>query len=136
MKISEKVKFLMLIYKTGSVIFRRFGGMGLGFGDLALMQAIAEAPEGKIRRTDLADAVGLTASGVTRQLLPLEKIGVIKREEHERDGRASYVSLTKSGHQMLKETLDWLEMKAGEVLPDHEIRKIHHASELLENIIR
>jgi len=80
MKISNQLKFLMQLSKTEAVVSRKLSAQGLGFGDLAVLYAISAAPEGKIRRVDLAQAVGLTASGVTRLLVPLEKIGVIKRE--------------------------------------------------------
>ncbi len=34
---------------------------------------LERAPGGRLRRVDLAERLGLTASGVTRSLLPLEK---------------------------------------------------------------
>ena len=74
-KIGNKLKFLMVLSKTEAKISRKLSGQGLGFGDLAVLYAISQAPEGKIRRRGFGRTGGLTASGVTRILIPLEKIG-------------------------------------------------------------
>lgn len=135
-KISNKLKFLMLIFKTGAVAGRKFSGQGLGFGDLAVLYAISQAPEGKIRRTDLAEAVGLTASGVTRLLVPLEKIGVVKREAHERDARASYVVMTKAGKELFENALALAEMRCADLIPDEQAKNIEAVNTLLSSIMQ
>ena len=135
-KITSKLKFLMLIAKAGAVAGRKFSGQGLGFGDLAVLYAISQAPEGKIRRTDLADEVGLTASGVTRLLIPLEKIGVVKRQAHERDARASYVVMTKSGKELFENALKLAEMRSHDLISEEQAKKLDQINELLENVAR
>src|SRR5437762_645931 len=107
--ISDKLKFLMLLCKTEAIISRRFNGQGLGFMDMTVLYAINQAPGGKIRRSDLAEQVGLTASGVTRLLVPLEKIGMIKRESNDRDARISYALLSTSGKEIFEDSLKWIE---------------------------
>ena len=60
----------------------RLGGHhGLGWGELRLLRAVAGAAEGRARPTDLAAELEMTASGVTRAILPLEKRGIVKRED-------------------------------------------------------
>lgn len=135
-KISKKLKFLMQLTKTGAIIGRKFHGQGLGFVDLAVLYAISQAPEGKIRRTDLADQVGLTPSGVTRLLVLLEKIGVVKREESIHDGRTSYVKLTKSGQSLLEDSIKWIELRCDDFIPDSEVKKLEQASALLDSMFR
>ncbi|MCL5667098.1 MAG: MarR family transcriptional regulator [Patescibacteria group bacterium] len=132
--ISNKLKLLMKVVKAGTIISRKFGSQGLGFGDLAVLYAINQAPEGKIRRIDLADAVGLTPSGVTRMLIPLEKIGVIKREAHERDARASYVAMTESGREMFQNALRHIDDKCGDLLLNEPEKKLKDAALLLDKI--
>ncbi|UUZ55216.1 MarR family transcriptional regulator [Massilia sp. H-1] len=51
-------------------------------------------PGGRIRRVDLAERVSLTASGVTRTLLPLEKIGLVTRQSDPRDARVGFAVIT------------------------------------------
>lgn len=134
MKVSKKTEFLMKLTKAVSIVARKLGGMGLGFGDLAVLYAISQSPEGKIRRVDLAEAVGLTASGVTRLLVPLEKIGVVKREANKYDARVSYVAMTKSGKELYENTLKWVEMKVDEMIPDGHLKKLDQANDVLDHI--
>jgi DNA-binding MarR family transcriptional regulator len=136
MKISDKLKFLLALSKTEGLVSRKLHGHGLGFGDLAVLYAISQAPEGKIRRIDLAEAVGLTASGVTRLLIPLEKIGVIRREIHERDARVSYAIMTRPGKQLFEDSIKWAELKADDLIPQEQEKKIEPASALLESIAK
>lgn len=125
----------MKLTKAVSIMGRKLGGMGLGFGDLAVLYAISRVPGGKIRRVDLADEVGLTASGVTRLLVPLEKIGVVKREANEHDARVSYVMLTDTGKKLFEESLQWLELKVADLIPKESAKKISQATEILDSII-
>lgn len=79
----------------------RLGGHhGLGFSELRLLRALAEAPDGRLRPTDLAAELDITASGVTRAVLPLEKRGIVKREPDTQDARASRVALTPAGRTL------------------------------------
>ncbi len=133
-KISKELQFLMTIAKVDAIISRKLNGGGLGFGDLAVLYAISQAPEGKIRRTDLAEQVGLTASGVTRLLIPLEKIGVIKRESHERDARVSYTTLTKSGKELFEDSIKWVEEKCADLLPKNHQADLLQVNGLLEKL--
>jgi len=52
-------------------------------------------------RVDLAAAVGLTPSAVTRALKPLEKMGYVVTEKSDRDARRSLASLTPAGRHLL-----------------------------------
>jgi DNA-binding MarR family transcriptional regulator len=63
------------------------------------------APGTKLRRIDLAERLGLTASGVTRTLLPLEKLHLVLRQPDPRDARVGYAVLTESGQQLLNYAL-------------------------------
>ncbi len=133
-KLNEKIAFMFLLAKAEAAASRRLSGQGLSLADLAVLHAIAVSPEGKARRTDLADAVGLTASGVTRLLLPLEKIGVVARESAELDARVSFVVLTKAGKQLLQDVLTWTEFKVEDMLPDVDAKKLDIATHLLKKI--
>lgn len=134
MNISKKLKFFMLLGKTNAFLARRFSSQGLGFGDVAVMYAISQAPNGKIRRVDLAEQLGLTASGVTRMLLPLEKIGVIRREVNERDARVSYAALTAAGKTLLENSLASAEVVCDDLIPDEKAKKLEELSEILTGI--
>jgi DNA-binding MarR family transcriptional regulator len=76
---------------------------GLGLSDFAVLHQLAEAPGGRLRRVDLARQVALTPSGVTRLLAPLERRGIVAREEAGHDARATYAVLTRSGKTLVKD---------------------------------
>ncbi len=80
------------------------GGVhGLGLSDFAALHAIADAPGEKLRRVDLAQKLALTPSGVTRLLGPLERRGIVTREESGHDARATFAVLTKAGRALMKD---------------------------------
>ncbi len=80
------------------------GGVhGLGLSDFAALHALAQAPNQKLRRVDLAQRLALTPSGVTRLLGPLERRGIVTREEDGHDARATYAVLTRSGRTLVKD---------------------------------
>ena len=76
---------------------------GISFSEYRLLKAIAGSGERGMMRVDLAESVGLTASAVTRALRPLEKIGVVATEKHERDARCSLAKLTPAGAELLRD---------------------------------
>ncbi|HZZ00816.1 MAG TPA: MarR family transcriptional regulator [Candidatus Baltobacteraceae bacterium] len=82
----------------------RIGGHhGLGFSELRLLRALADAPEQRLRPTDLAADLEITASGVTRAILPLEKRGIVKRSSDPQDARSSRVTLTAAGRVLVEQ---------------------------------
>ncbi len=103
----ESVPFeaVLRLAKTNARIVReletRIGGHhGLGFSELRLLRTLAAAPEQRLRPTDLASELEITASGVTRAILPLEKRGIVKRQSDPQDARASRISLTAAGRAL------------------------------------
>jgi len=80
------------------------GGVhGLGLSDFAALHHLAEAPGGRLRRVDLARRLAVTPSGVTRLLGPLERRGIVTREQDGNDARATYAVLTRSGKGLVKD---------------------------------
>lgn len=76
---------------------------GLGLSDFAALHHLAEAPGGRLRRVDLARSLALTPSGVTRLLGPLERRGIVTREQDGTDARATFAVLTRSGKTLAKD---------------------------------
>ena len=70
---------------------------GVGLSDLALLLELQARPGGRMQRVELAECLGVTPSGVARQLGPLERIGVVTRESHPKDARLALAVLTPAG---------------------------------------
>jgi DNA-binding MarR family transcriptional regulator len=84
-----------------------------------------------LSRIVLADLLGLSASGVTRLLNPMEKLGLIERQVNDRDARLSLVKLTNVG--MLK--FEDSSISAGEAIADIFINVTQDEKESLLSII-
>ena len=128
---------LMNLAKTQAVISRRFDRLsvhGIGFNDFMILYLLRQATGEKMRRIDLAEKIGLTASGVTRMLVPLEKIGLIKREANERDARVSYVVLTATGKQLFEDAKETANALAREIIPTEKTKNIAPLSDLLTDL--
>ena len=82
---------------------RLMGAHGLTLSDYDVLVQLARAPEGKLRNIDLAKAVVLTRSGVTRLVDGLEKDGLVARSSCPSDKRGTFVSLTSVGLARLRE---------------------------------
>lgn len=136
--ISPALEFFIQLAKTKTVVARRFDNRlsfhGLGFSDFMILYHLGQASEGKLRRIDLAEKIGLTASGITRLLLPMEKIGLIKRETSEQDARISYVILASGGKRLLADSLENAEVLAQDLLPEAKANKMKACTELLESL--
>jgi DNA-binding MarR family transcriptional regulator len=62
---------------------------------------LAESPNRRLRMTELADAVLLSRSGVTRLVDRLERGGLVTRERADGDGRGIVAVLTSTGVERL-----------------------------------
>jgi DNA-binding MarR family transcriptional regulator len=76
---------------------------GVSFAEYRLLRALSEAPDSQASRIDAARSVGLTASGVTRALRPLEKVGLVSTVRNKRDARLAIAKLTPAGHALVKD---------------------------------
>ena len=85
---------------------------GISLADLAILRELHAAHDGKLRRSELAQRLGVTPSGVARQLGPLERIGLVDRESHDRDARLALVVLTAAGTRVVDEALETAEHAA------------------------
>jgi DNA-binding MarR family transcriptional regulator len=74
---------------------------GISFAEYRLLRALSDAPNDWASRVDLAQAVGLTPSGVTRALRPMEKLGYVSTAKSKRDARLALASLTPPGQELV-----------------------------------
>ena len=70
---------------------------GLTLSDYDVLVQLYNAPERSLRRVDIARAVLLTASGITRLLDGLERAGWVEKRSCDHDARVSYAVLTAAG---------------------------------------
>ncbi len=64
---------------------------------------LAEAPDNRLRMSELAEAVLLSRSGLTRLVDRLQKDGLVQREPDPADARGMYTVLTAKGRDTLRD---------------------------------
>ncbi|OGF25071.1 hypothetical protein A2303_05615 [Candidatus Falkowbacteria bacterium RIFOXYB2_FULL_47_14] len=135
-KINPKIKFCLDIAKFQTELSRRLDSRlgGLGWNEFIILYRLSREDGQKMRRIDLAEAVGLTASGITRLLLPMEKIGLVKKEANARDARVSLVALAPGGRTKLSEGLERMEIFCDDLIPSGKTKKAEELSDLLTDL--
>jgi DNA-binding MarR family transcriptional regulator len=85
---------------------------GISLSDLAILRELRREPAQKLRRSELAQRLGITPSGIARQVAPLERMGLVARESHDRDARLALVVLTDIGAGIVDDALQTAEAAA------------------------
>jgi DNA-binding MarR family transcriptional regulator len=72
-------------------------GQGVSFAWYDILLHLSEAPGGKLRMNELADALVWSRSWLTRRIDRMVEVGLVKREIDESDRRGAFAVLTKKG---------------------------------------
>ncbi|WP_343594890.1 MarR family transcriptional regulator [Acinetobacter sp.] len=113
----NKIDLILDQHLVGSLLSKKIdlalSVHGINLTEFILMHHLSFALDVGLNRISLANKVALTASGITRVLQPMEKIGLIEKATNPRDARQSFVVLTQSGRTLLdnatttvKQTID------------------------------
>ncbi len=101
------MNLVMALSSLHSHLVRRVDGRlsihGISFAEYRLLTSLYQAPNRSMRRVDLAASIGLTASGVTRMLAPMMKIGLVEKMSNPRDARVSLVRLSDAGEKLYRD---------------------------------
>ena len=129
-------ELVMSIINLHSKIQKRIGGAlslhGVGLSEYLVLHQLFIAPNQKMRRVDLAEQVGLSPSGVTRLLNPMEKIGLIEKEDNPRDARVSLVALSIAGKRVYEETRLSFQCASTSLFEPLDSKRLGTFSELLK----
>lgn len=107
---------------------------GLSFSDFMILYHLSRAHGARLRRVDLADCMGQTASAVTRSLLPLEKIGWVERQSDPRDARVGYACMTPAGTRLFTDANRTAEAVCRDVLQAVPLEQISSLQSVLRQI--
>jgi len=76
--------------------------VGMPFERYSILLMLAQADGGALRPSELAEALPITSSGVTRLIDRLERDGVVERRACTTDGRGTFVALTADGTEVFR----------------------------------
>jgi len=100
---------------------------GISFTEYLIMHHLFSSSLKTMRRIELAECVGISASGVTRLIAPMEKNKIVEKEANPRDARQSLVKLSKIGERLYKEATASFEHRAKlalEPLSNNQLEKL------------
>jgi DNA-binding MarR family transcriptional regulator len=133
--ISQSLKIFLNLTTVQALTFKRFDSRlashGVSLNEFMILFHLGEAPDEKLRRIDLAEKIGLTASGITRMLTPLEKLGMVRREANSRDARVSYVKLAPAGKRILVDAIATAEATSEQILSTVKTKKLDDVARVL-----
>lgn len=89
---------------------------GISFTEFLILHHLSRAPKRTMRRIDLAEKVGLSASGVTRLVNPMEKNHLVQKKSNPRDARVSLVELSETGTNIFREAWTSFQLIANSIL--------------------
>ncbi len=75
---------------------------GISLVDYDVLVVLSEAPTGRRRVFELADALAWEQSRVSHQLARMQRRGLVAREECSTDGRGAFVVLTEAGRAAIE----------------------------------
>jgi DNA-binding MarR family transcriptional regulator len=103
---------------------------GISFTEYLIMYHLENAHNKTMRRIDLAEAVGLSASGVTRLIAPMEKNYLVEKRANPRDARVSLVRLSKTGLTVFEDSSRTIAFLAEEVFANFKRQDLKSLAEL------
>ena len=93
----------LLASKLAKKVDNQLGIHGISFTEYLIMHHLCGSSLKTMRRIELAEHVGISASGITRLIAPMEKIGLVEKEANPRDARQSLVKLSTAGQRLYGE---------------------------------
>lgn len=101
---NRKFEFILELSSTYTKIFKMMDRClsvhGISFSEYLVMYELSKMTNKSIRRIDLAENTGMSASGITRLLNPMERLNIVEKEQNARDARVSLVKLTDAGFEL------------------------------------
>src|ERR1700730_569006 len=81
---------------------RDLNAHGLNGHDYEILVELSEAPDQRLRMTELADATSQSRSRLSHQISRMEKRGLVRRDDCEGDKRGTFAVLTRAGVEAIE----------------------------------
>lgn len=93
----------LLASRLARRVSHRLSMHGINLTEYLVMHYLSGSANNAVPRIELAEHIGMSASGVTRLIAPMEKNGLITKRANPRDARQSLVKLSKTGMRLYRE---------------------------------
>jgi DNA-binding MarR family transcriptional regulator len=137
--LSQEMLFVLNLWTMNTVTSQEINGYlgpfhGLSFTEYMVLFHLKNADNKSMRRIDLARNIGVTASGITRLISPMEKTGLVMKEKNRRDARVSLVMLSPGGESILNSATTSLEETSKNFLKEIETKKLEESLDVFKSI--
>lgn len=138
-EIPKEMSFIMNMWSVNTIISKKLDASlgavhGIGFTEYMILFHLNNSHNKAMRRVDLANNIGLTASGITRIVSPMEKIGLVMKELNPRDARVSLVKMTSAGEIVLSDSTLSIEQSTKRLLGGVSDNNLLHALDVFKSI--
>lgn len=93
----------LLASRLARRVGNRLSMHGINLTEYLVMHYLSGSPQNAVPRIELAEHIGMSASGVTRLIAPMEKNGLVVKVANPRDARQSLVKLSRTGLRLYSE---------------------------------
>lgn len=133
---NNKLDFILHISKINMILSKYFDSSLwlLWLNEFIVLYHLENAPNKTLRRIDLAEKVWFTASGITRLLLPMEKIGLVEKKVNLNDARVSLVSIASGWKKQLDDALIRIQEQLDDKISPKQAKELEHTTLLLKEI--
>lgn len=107
---------------------------GISFTEFMILRQLSLSVNQTMPRIELARSLGISASGVTRLLAPMEKLKLVDKEKNPRDARMSLVKLSRAGLSKLEDSSVTFFETAGTVFSSLTRTQLERMDELIDRI--
>ncbi len=136
--LTHSMQLILTLVKTQGQVLKPLESSlsfhGISFTEWLVMHRLSQSSDRTVKRVSLANGIGLTASGVTRLLLPMEKVGWVERVANARDARVSLVRLTPSGLEAYQQATKSIEYAAERVTNMMNQQQVEQCTGLLSSL--
>lgn len=94
------IKNALLASKLAKRVGNHLSTHGISLSEYLVMHHLEHSPNKAVARIELAEHIGMSASGVTRLIAPMEKNHIIEKVANPRDARQSLVKLSEVGQRL------------------------------------
>lgn len=128
------IQFFLQMAKTQYALTTRFDRAlgGLSLTEFLVLAELEQSATKQLRRIELADALGVTSSGMSKILAPMKKIHIIKDGSDTSDARVRSVEATAAGREKFYDELKRIQFLVDELLPEGSRRE---AEAFINNLV-
>ncbi len=116
-------KNILGLLQTADLVKARLQGEfsmihGLSMNEFIMMLHLENSDMARLSRVELAKRMNVSASTITRMAAPMEKLGLLDRQQDKRDARLAFVLITDAGLQRVAEARATFEKRAKRMFED------------------